>query len=330
MKPITVFPDFSSCWEASMKPRNPLIVAAAIFFFGFAIIASYLAFQVWGLLFLLLTLLLFAFGVWLSYRGRIELIDEMEVGVIFNRFNNSFCRFEISPEPEPGNDCRDYRIHRWTPFGLQWLKLNDPYHIRLRWHEELTGKIPKKSQSTSGKLANIRTSDGVSVTIPWKVSYTVDVSQIPDFLRHKMARALPEHSDKVVAGRAERALKHLIENQTIQSLYQSSALQTLELQLSQNLYRQLSTPNLGFKNIPPKDVSLGPIEMPADVEHALETAHQRKIHTEMVAESLGRLKKAVGQFSEEDMKRLEKLEELRILEEKDVESIHLARVFVGK
>jgi hypothetical protein len=329
MQIVSVFLYFSSCWEASMNPRNPLIVAAAIFFFGFAIIASYLAFQIWGPIFLFFTFLLFGLGVLLSYRGRIELIDEMEVGVIFNRFNNSFCRFAISPTPAPDYDCRDYRVPRWLPFGLQWLRLKDPYHVRLRWHEELTGKIPKKSQTASGKLANIRTADGVSVTIPWKISYTVDVSLIPNFLRHKMARALPDYSDKVVAGRTERALKHLVENQTIRTLYQSGALQTLELQLSQNLYRQLSNPNLGFKNIPPKDVSLGPIGMPFDVEKALETAHQRKIHTEMVAEALDRLQIAVSKFTKDDMERLTKLEKLRILEEKDVESIQMARVFIG-
>ncbi|MCA9919898.1 MAG: hypothetical protein KC445_18200 [Anaerolineales bacterium] len=313
-----------------MKPRNPLIVAAAIFFVGFAIVASYVAFQIWGLIFVVMTMLVFGFGVWLSYLSRLELIDEMEVGVVFNRFNNSFCRFVVSPEPAADHDCRDYRVERWMPFALRWLKFNDPYHVRLRWHEELVGRIPKRSLSASGKLENVRTSDGVPITIPWKVSYAIDVNLLPPFLRHKMARALPDNSDKIVGGRAERALKHLIETQTIQTLYQARALQTLEMQLSQNIMRQLTDPNLGIKNIPPKDVALGPIVMPHEVEKALETAHQRKIHTEMVSEAMDRLQKAVSKFDHADMKRLEKLEQLRILDDKDVESIHLAKVFVGK
>lgn len=313
-----------------MKPSNPLIVAATIFFVGFALVASYLAFQIWGPLFLLMTVSLFIFGVWISYLGKLELIDEMEVGVIFNRFNNSFCRFEVSPEPVADHDCRDYRVQRWAPFALKWFKFLDPYHVRLRWHEELVGRIPKRSLTASGKLESIRTADGVAVTIPWKVSYTIDVTLIPPNLRHKMARALPEHSDKVVASRAERALKHLIENQTIQTLYETSALQNLEMQLSQNVTRLLNGPNLGFKDISPKDVSLGPIVMPKEVEKALETAHQRRIHTEMVTIAMNELEKAVSRFTPQMMDRLEKLEKLRILDAKDVESIHLAKVFVGQ
>ena len=50
----------------------------------------------------------------------------------------------------------------------------------------------------------------------------------------------------------------------------------------------------------------------------------------MVTEAMNRLRDAVSRFSQTDMERLEKLEELRILDDKDVESIHMAKVFVGK
>lgn len=312
-----------------MNPRNPLIVAAVIFFFGFAIVASYLAFELWGLVFLLLIMILFAMGVFLSYQSRIELIDEMEVGVIFNRYNNSFCRFALSPDPKPGHNCRDYRHPKWIPFGLQWLKMNDPYHVRLRWHEKLTDRIPKKSQTASGTLTNIRTAEGVPLTIEWKVSYTVDVNLIPDFLKHKMARALPKHSDKIVAGKAERAIKHLVELRSIQSLYELGAIQALEQELCQRISRQLCHPvNLGFKEIPPKDVSLGPILVPPKVEKALELAHQRKIQAETVAGALERLKRAVDGFSKEDIRRWSELERLRILDDKDTGLLYLSDAFV--
>ena len=312
-----------------MNPRNPLLVAAVIFFVGFTAVTLFLAFQGWGIVLFLLISMLFMFGVLLSYRGRLVLIDEMEVGVIFNRFNNSFCRFHVSPDPTPDFNCRDYRTTRLIPFATYWLKLNDPYHIRLRWHEELTGKISKKALSTSGKVTDIRTSDGVPVTIPWKVSYNVDVSLIPEKLRHKMARALPENSDKMVAGKAERAIKHLIENQTIHSLYGPGAIQALEQQLCQRIHRQLTVPvNLGFKEIPPKDVTLGPIEIPSNVEKALELAHSRQIQTEMVAGSLERLQRAVNGFSKEDIRRLSELERLRILDDKEVRSLYLSDAFI--
>ncbi|VAW31017.1 hypothetical protein MNBD_CHLOROFLEXI01-4586 [hydrothermal vent metagenome] len=56
----------------------------------------------------------------------------------------------------------------------------------------------------------------------------------------------------------ERVLKHLIEQRTIRSLYESGAIQQLEQEVCQRVYRQLSHPvSLGFKDILPKDVSLG-------------------------------------------------------------------------
>lgn len=312
-----------------MTQRNPLIYAVAILFLGFSAIAAYQAYKFIGLIILLFVTGLFILVTLLYYRSRFELIDEMEVGVIFNRFNNNFCRFEVSQEPTPGDNCRDYRISHWIPFPLQWLKFNDPYHVRLRWYEELTGKISKKSLSTSGKLENIRTSDGVPITIPWKVSYTIDVSLIPEKLRHKMARALPEHSSKVVTSRVERAIKCLVEQKNIASLHAEGSVCTLEEEVAQKIYEQLSIPvNLGFKEIPAKDVILGPISMPPKVEKALEIAYQRKIQTEMMAEALERLQKAVNGFSKEDMHRLAELERLRILDDKEVRALYLSDAFI--
>ena len=144
-----------------------------------------------------------------------------------------------------------------------------------------------------------------------------------------MARTLPEHSDKVIMGKVERALKHLIELRSIQSLYDVGAIQGLEQEICQRVNRQLSQPvNLGFQDIKPKDVSLGPIEMPPKVEKALELAHQRKIQTEMVASALERLRRAVGEFSKEDVRRLAELERLRILDDKEVRSLYLSDAFI--
>ncbi len=319
-----------------MTQRNPLTYATAILFFGFSIITAYQAFKFLGVAFLLFVAMLFILSVFLYYRSRLELLDEMEVGVIFNRFNNSFCRFEVSPKPEPKNNCRDYRLSRWLPFfGLQWLKLNDPYFVRLRWYEKLEGKIPKKSQSVSGKLDNIRTADGIPVKVAWKISYTVNVELIPEAIKYKMARALPEHSDKVVSARVERAIKNLVELRSIQSLYEfgepydQGIIRGLEAELCQRVNRQLRQPvNLGFEEIQPKDVALGPIEMPTKVEQALELAHQRKIQTEMVAGALERLQMAIGRFSKEDIRRLAELERLRILDDKEIRSLYLSDAFV--
>ena len=338
-----------------MNPRNPLIVAAIIFYLGFSLIAAFVAFHVGGLILMFFIFLLFAFGVWLAFRPRYELIDEMEVGVIFHRFNNSFCRLHPETEPEPRHGCTEYKIPLWIPFGLWWLQRHDPHYVRLKWYEKPPVRVTKKSQSTNGILEDIRTADGIPVKIPWKVSFTVNMYAITDDLKHKMARTLPENADKVVKGKVERAIKHLVETRKVKELYEDRVIQKLEVEIAQNTYAQLAEEingadessgqsennapskddkkfifNLGFNELKAKDVSLGPIEMPFEIEKALEAAHQRKIHTEMVSAAMERLQEAVGKFTHQDMKRLEKLEKLRILDDKDIESIHLAKVFVGK
>lgn len=312
-----------------MTLRHPLILAATIPFVGFAAVAAFQAFGPLGVILLVVTAIFLVLAILFTYRFRSELIDEMEVGVIFNRVNNSFCRFAISPEPNPGANCRNYRLSRWLPFGLEWLKLNDPYFVRLRWYEELTDKIPKRAQSATGTLVNLRTIEGVPITLEWKVSYTIDVTLIPEKLQHKMARALPRHSDKMVTSKVVRAVKHLVETRTIQSLYELKAIQELEQELCQRVNRQLSHPvNLGFREIQAKDVYLGPITMPTQVEKALELAHQRKIQAETVAGALERLKRAVDGFSKEDIRRWSELERLRILDDKDAGMLYLSDAFV--
>jgi hypothetical protein len=246
------------------------------------------------------------------------------VGVIFNRFNNSFTRFAVGPEPDATRQYNAQFAPNWIRFGRTLLAVNDPHYVRLRWFEEVRSRIPKKSQTAKGELKNLRTADGIPVTISWKVSYTVDVTLITPKIRHKMARTLPESSEKVIAGKVEQALKHLIELRTIQSLYGLGALQALEQELCQRVDRQLTQPvNLGFQTIKPKDVALGPISVPAEVEKALELAHQRQIQAETAAGALTRLQQAIGSFSSQHMKHLAELERLRILDGKETKSLFL-------
>lgn len=298
------------------------MVASAVLVFGFAGVSAFRAFGVFGLLlFFFMTLLLFL-AIYASYRSQRELIDEMEVAVVFNRFNNSFCRFVPSPEPEPGHNHRRYKISRWIPLGFLWLRAKDPYFIQLKWYEKLEGKISKKSQSAKGRLDNLRTVEGIPVSISWKVSYTVDVTLIKDApYEHKMARALPENSDKVVSGKTEQTIRHLVETRTIRSLYEEGAMQALEQLIAVGSSEKLGS--LGIKEIAAKDVALGPLEIPAEVEKAIKAACQRKIQTEMTAETLERLKLAIGSFSQQDMHHLAELERLRILDEKDTKPLFI-------
>lgn len=318
-----------------MNFRHPLIIGVAILFLGFVTVAAYEAFNIAGIILLMVLIMSFIIIVRVAI-PKAALIDEMEVGVIFNRFNNSFSRFAIGKDPKTVQRTHSRRTQGWISFGRQIFSFNDPYRERLRRYEEIRATIPKKSQTAKGKLENVRTADGIPITISWKVSYTVDVTLISPGLEHKMARALPEHSTKMVTGKVDRAIKHLVELRSIQSLYEFGTLheqgviQALEQEVCQRVNRQLSQPvNLGFEEIKPKDVSLGPIEMPAKVEKALELSHQRKIQTEMVAGAMERLQRAVNGFSAEDVRRLSELERLRILDDKEIRSLYLSDAFVG-
>lgn len=304
-----------------MNLRQPIAFAILVLFFGFATVAAYRAFALAGIIIMTLLLVLFGIVLYVSFR-KAALVDEMEVGVVFNRFNNSFTRFVIGPEPDATRQYNTYHTPNWIPFGRTLLAVNDPHYVRLKWFEEVRSRISKKSQTAKGKLENLRTVEGIPVTIEWKVSYTVDVSLITPKIRHKMARALPESSEKMIAGKAGQALKHLIELRTIQSLYGLGALHALEQELCQRLDRQLTQPvNLGFEPLKSKDISLGPIVVPKEVEKALELAHQRQIQAETAAGALIRLQQAIGSFSQRDMKHLAELERLRILDGKETKSL---------
>ncbi len=313
-----------------MNLKHPFIFITTLFFLIFTAVAAFQAFGIWGFIMLISAAMMILFAITYSFRFRKKLIDEMEVGVIFNHVNNSFCRFVVSPEPAAKRPYPNQAVTRWIPFGRRMLILNDPYFVHLKWYEEIRGIISKKAQTASGKLENIRTTEGVPISIEWKVKYTIDVTLIePKTIEHKMARALPEHSEKMVTSKVERTLKHLVELRTIQSLYKSGAVQQLEQEVAQRVYRQLSHPvNLGFKEIPPKDVSLGPITIPPKVEKALELAHQRKIQAETVAGALERLKQAVNGFSKEDIRRWSELERLRILDDKEAGLFFMSDAFV--
>jgi hypothetical protein len=317
-----------------MNFKHPLVIGVVILFLGFVTIAAYEAFGVAGILMMMMLVIAFAVVVMFAI-PKAQLIEEMEVGVIFNRFNNSFSRFAIGKDPKTVRQTHNQRTQGWVSFGRRIFSFNDPYRERIHRFEEVRAKIPKKSQTAKGKLVNVRTADGIPITVSWKVSYTVDVTLISEGLEHKMARALPEHSEKMVSGRVERAIKHLVELRSIQSLYEfgnlheQGVIQGLEQAVCQRINRQLGQPvNLGFAEIKPKDVSLGPIEMPDKVEKALELAHQRKIQTEMAAGALERLQRAISGFSKEDVRRLSELERLRILDDKEVRSLYLSDAFV--
>lgn len=273
---------------------------------------------------IIILLLMIVFGLVFYFRllqPPLILIDEMEVGVVFNRCNGKFERFIVSPDPDQVQKRRGPSFCIFL-FGQPVLAYNDPFFVRLRPYERLDEtRIPKKSQTTKGELTKLRTKEGILIDIDWSISYFVSIDEILPIIQHKMARALPKFSDKVVSGRAVRALKHIIEQKTIEELYKEGALRKLEEEVRRVLNETLN--NLGFKEISSRDVKLGPIKIPPNVEKALESAHQRKLQTSTAVSALNDLKAAIENFNDADMRRLAELERLRILDEKTSSLVYM-------
>jgi regulator of protease activity HflC (stomatin/prohibitin superfamily) len=205
-------------------------------------------YQLLGIAGLLLSLAL-AIGVlslWFFRRARRILIGEMEVGVLFKK-NGNFSRF-----------------------------INSGYQSINPFTERLESTITKNSQKASGVCPLIRTEEGIPVSVTWAVSYKIDVFTIEEGGRPGLARALPKHSAKMVEGKTVHALRHIIEQKSINDLYARGAIKNLEEEVSQAINER--TRGLGLKEITSKDVQLGPIEMPRPVEKALEVAHERHVY----------------------------------------------------
>lgn len=271
------------------------------------IIGGYKLFGWTGFILLVVATIVVISSIWYVYSGLI-LIDETEYGVIFNKQNNSFAYFIDSKKPE-ASARRHKLINRL-------IHQFDPYHHFIDPIEErLDSKIPRLSQSTSGEISDIRTKEGIPVTIRWKVSFKVDVFKIKQGIEFNMARSLPKSVQGMMTNRMIQVIRHLMEQKSIEELYGYNAIKTLEEEVRVRVSERAK--NIGVLEIDNNDVVLGPIIMPEEVEKAICTELERRIHTNITTHSLQELKKVVCEFDKEVMERLAMLERLRILENSD-------------
>lgn len=242
-------------------------------------------------------------------------IGELEFGVVFYH-NGNFARF-LDP-------------------GMRFL---NPFA------EHLTDRIPRGSQKANA-TTEVRTKEGILVKVTWAVSFKVNVHNIREAIRFKLARSLPGSADKIVAGKTIQSLRHIIEQKSVQELHRHDASKELEKQLCDQVNARLqlrhketlsasgvayiperdeSEPisGLGFDPIPWFDVQVYAIEMPRDIEEALEADHERRLQTKTAVTALENLQKVVEKYSDKDMERLAELERLRILDESGGSLVYL-------
>ena len=241
-------------------------------------------FPIWITIPLLLTLIALFIYSSLSYRrASLVVIGEMEVGTVFSRRTGNFLRFL-----RPG-------FHRIDPY-----------------REREGDRIYLGSQSASGTCDELRTKEGIPLSIEYNVSFSVDPDDVLPAIRYKMARALPKAAPNMIAGRVKHILRHLVEQKSIYELYQAGALKKLEAEVRAEV--SSSSKAIGVGELGGSDVKLGPIRMPAQLEKALKMDYERKLQTATSIEALERLHAVVSKFEERDMERLWELEQLRVLE----------------
>lgn len=243
-------------------------------------------------------------------------LNEMEVGVVFDRHGKFVCFLDNDYGriyPRPAN-AKPYEDQTLPPKRSQPLVR---HHINPAL-EVVRGKLRKGSFEASSVSNDVRTKEGIPVTIPWSVSFRIEVLRIQPGIEYKMARALPENAAKMVAGRMQQIIQHAVGQKSIEELYatpdSAGAIQKLEDEVRHQLLTKAKA--IGLTGIAAHDLKIGPIELPRQIEATLRIAHQRYLYTSTVAKSLNALREVIAAFSPEDIQRLTELERLRILDEK--------------
>ncbi|MCP4358187.1 MAG: hypothetical protein GY796_09260, partial [Chloroflexi bacterium] len=293
-------------------------------------IAAVVTWGVVGLIGVLIVLAIVAIVTFFQQRKGYVRLNELEVGVLFDRHGNFICFLDN----EYG---RVYPQSANKPNHCQPLDNPIRRHAVNPAQERMTATISKGLITATGTAKQIRTLEGIPIDIPWSFAFRIEVCSILSGIELKMARALPEFSTNIIAGRVKHALQHIISCTPIADLYAfeqgdddddgRGPIQRLEDELCVMVMERSKI--LGITGSGLNDVRLGPIELPAQLEKALRAAHQRQLQTETMGHALEVLQKAVSNFSEEDMQRLTTLERLRIIDENSKSMVYVTDAFVS-
>lgn len=269
------------------------------------------------LLYLLVFVFIFAglFYLWFK-RNAYILVDEMDAAVIFNKGTNNFAYFIDSTPGEVIAPGRPYNVSEtgWVNSLNKRRHEKDSFHHYIDpFKERVESRAPKRPFSVDAATPDIRTKEGVPVTIKWSVGYNLDVTLIKPGIEYKIARALPNFHSNMIKGRVVHSLLYMIEQKSVSELYRTDAIKKLEIELRHEVTKRAQ--GLGFKDIAQNDVKINHIKVPYDVEKAIEAAHERELQTETAVKALEQIKRAINEYQDKDIERLAELERLRILDQ---------------
>ncbi len=304
-----------------------IFIGVSIVIFLFVLL--YIMFKASGIIIGILLLILAGIAAAAYYLSKSILhLDEMEVGVIFNKRTGNFAYF-IDSDVKDSEKYKFINNHEKYFINKLLHRENKFKHFINPFTEELKDTIKKGSYNGGGEADDLRTKEGIPVTIKWKFGFRLDVTKIKPGIEYKMGRALPQNADNMIRGKALHSLRHIIEQMSITELHQEDARKRLEEKL-----RLTTLPKIEFFGVigvnPNNQVQIESITMPPGIEKALHTAHQRRLQTETVTEALNALRDAIRDYKDEDMARLAELERLRIIDENSAGLVYYMDSFARK
>jgi regulator of protease activity HflC (stomatin/prohibitin superfamily) len=203
-------------------------------------------------------------------------VPELEVAVVKQVGSNKFLRF--------------------LPAGGHWL---------LPFREDAKTRIDLSPPTVKGKTSGLQTIGGLSLTIAWELSFSLDPLRVPAQSQPKVARLFAKKTAVTARNHLANSLHHIIGNYTVEQLTLPGAHQKLEEEVLHQVTRRLSP--LGYDI---SRVMIDAIDMPPQVKAALEAAHEQEMQREAEARALARLQQVISQFSDADMERLIELERI--------------------
>ncbi len=157
-----------------------------------------------------------------------------------------------------------------------------------------------------GSCRQAQSKEGVTVTVEWSLSYQVNPAAIQPELRPRLARLLPQGPATFLRNHVNNCVAVLANEHTVAALCQNGRRGPLERELTRSVRQRLAPFGIEVFRL-----MITAVDLPQSVQAALEEAHERAVYAASEAEALNRLHEAISQFSDAEMERLLRLEQLR-------------------
>lgn len=241
----------------------------------------------WAILALLLAVPFLLFGPWFINKYLWIRIPAMSTGLVYNRETKAFSRFLLP--------------------GRHWLR---PF-------EQIKAIASVASGMTNGECSRAQTDGGVMVGIKWSFAYRLNSAAIADDLRPNVANMLLKSIEPLFHTHVNNCITYLFDQHTVATICEHGARQRLEREL-----RDLVAERLAPFGVQTYRVILKSIELPRDVNAAVEASHKQELLAESEARALERLHQVVSQYTDADMERLLQLRQLQEMGQHGV-SLHV-------